>query len=195
MAIHRIKLQDLTADYVKALHQQYAEKEVSIEIHVLMAGTPPKAAPSMSEALFWQLIAQLDWSKLGNDELVIEPVVQQLSQLSERNILTFYDLLSEKLYLLDGKVYADYSLIPNETFSSDLFLYARCCVVANGRQEYEKVLQEPHNFPKQLYFEKLLQLPEKAWFRKTGQSLSHRPKYIYETGFNPSGWGAASISL
>lgn len=104
-----------------------------------------------------------------------------------------YDLLSEKLYLLDGREYAQCSTSDDEGISSDLFLYGRCCVVANGRTYYEEVLKNPAVFPKDLFFEALLDLPERAWFRKTGKELEYLPKYIYETGFNPHGWGADTI--
>ncbi len=74
-------------------------------------------------------------------------------------------------------------------FSADLFLYARCAVVANGKDTYLQVLKNPMTFPKDVYFEALLNLPEKAWRKKTGEELEHLPKYMYETGFNPNGWG------
>ncbi|MCB9291541.1 MAG: DUF4240 domain-containing protein [Lewinellaceae bacterium] len=64
-----------------------------------------------------------------------------------RHILEFADLLSEKLYALDSKTYAKHigedGWSPGRYFSVDNFLYARCCVVANGKELYEKVLHDP----------------------------------------------------
>lgn len=186
----KMPLQALNPAVVKDLQERYPEAEM----HIVTADAPGESA-QMNEDGFWSTIALLDWSKAGNDDAVIEPAVKALSSLPESAVLAFYDLLSEKLYLLDGRVYAEHSVPDKSGISSDLFLYARCCVVANGRDYYEAVLSNPANFPKDLFFEALLDIPERAWFRKTGTSLEHLPKYIYETGFNPSGWGADTISL
>ena len=79
--------------------------------------------------------------------------------------------------------------------SSDLFLYARCCAVANGKDFYQEVLSDPAKMPKDLTFEALLYLAEKAYRRKTGKRLDRAPAYIYETFFNPAGWGEKAIQF
>jgi len=186
----KMPLRALNPAVIRDLQEKYPEAEM----HIVMAGAPDEATP-MNEERFWNIVSLLDWSKEGNDDAVIEPAVRELSRLPESAIRSFYDLLSEKLYLLDGRVYAEHSVSPDESISSDLFLYARCCVVANGRDFYEEVLKKPSTFPKDLYFEAFLDIPERAWFRKTGNQMEHLPKYIYETGFNPNGWGADTISL
>ncbi|MBL7795693.1 MAG: DUF4240 domain-containing protein [Saprospiraceae bacterium] len=183
-------LRALNPAVIRDLQEKYPEAEM----HIVMAGAPDEATP-MNEERFWNIISLLDWSKEGNDDAVIEPAVRELSRLPESAILSFYDLLSEKLYLLDGRQYAEHSVLDDESISSDLFLYARCSVVANGRDFYEEVLKNPPAFPKDLYFEAMLDIPERAWFRKTGNQMEHLPKYIYETGFNPNGWGADTITL
>lgn len=186
----KVPLRALNPAVIKDLQERYPEAEM----HIVTTEEPGEAA-LMNEDRFWSIIALLDWTKAGNDDAVIEPAVRTLSSLPESAILAFYDLLSEKLYLLDGRVYAEYSVPEKASISSDLFLYARCCVVANGRDFYEEVLNNPANFPKDLFFEALLNIPERAWFRKTGTSMEHLPRYIYETGFNPNGWGVDTISL
>ena len=174
----KMPLRALNLAVVRDLQEKYPEAEM----HIVTAGVPDEAT-AMNEERFWNIISLLDWSKAGNDDVVIEPSVRELAGLPESSILSFYDLLSEKLYLLDGRVYAEHSVSDNEGISSDLFLYARCCVVANGREFYDKVLKIPAAFPKDLYFEALLNIPERAWLRKTGGNLEHLPKYIFETGF------------
>jgi len=186
----KMPLSALNPTVVLDLQERYPEAEM----HIVMADMPD-AATSMNEVLFWDIISLLDWSKEGNDDAVIEPSVRELCTLPESSILSFYDLLSEKLYLLDGRDNAVNSVPDNESISSDLFLYARCAVIANGRAFYEAVLKSPDAFPKNLFFEALLDISERAWFRKTGTELEHQPKYIFETGFNPNGWGADTISL
>jgi hypothetical protein len=174
--------------------QELQDKYPEAEMHIVVPD-PPEEAAAMNEDRFWDIIALLDWAKAGNDDAVIEPAVRELAKLPEAAILAFYDLLSEKLYLLDGRAYAEYSVSSAAGISSDLFLYARCGVVANGRERYEQVLENPSLFPQDLFFEALLEIPERAWLRKTGGRLEYLPKFIYETGFNPNGWGADTISL
>ena len=53
----------------------------------------------------------------------------------------------------------------------------------------------PALFPKDLYFEALLRLPEAAYEQRAGQPLPRGPKYIYETGFNVEGWGDEAVSV
>lgn len=186
----KMPLRALNPTVIKDLQERYPEAEM----HIVTNDAPGEAVP-MNEERFWNIIALLDWAKTGNDDAVIEPAVRALASLPEAAILAFYDLLSEKLHLLDGRTYAEHSVSESVGISSDLFLYARCCVVANGRDFYEAVLSDPAQFPKDLFFEALLDISERAWFRKTGTQMEHLPKYIYETGFNPNGWGADTISL
>ena len=171
---------------VRSLQEKYPDAELYIVA---------KDAPMMDEERFWEVISMLDWDKTGNDDAVMEPAIRYLASLPQEAILSFYELLAEKLYLLDGKEFARHSVEPGAHFSADLFLYARCCVVANGRKIFEEVLTHPSAFPKNLYFEALLELPERAWLRKTGQNLEYYPRFIYETGFNPNGWGADTITI
>ncbi len=185
----RLLLKAASPAVVRDLQQKYP----NAEMHVVTKDAAE--APAMNEDRFWDIIAQLDWSKEGNDDAVIEPAVRQLAALPEAAIRSFYDLLSEKLYLLDGRNYAEHSVNEDEHLSSDLFLYARCCVVANGRAFYEEVLDNPAAFPKDLYFEAILDIPARAWLRKTGSDFDYFPKYVYETGFNPNGWGADTITI
>lgn len=60
----------------------------------------------MNEAVFWALIAMLNWNATGNDEAVIAPVVEELSQKSIEEIEQFDDILASKLYALDTKAHA-----------------------------------------------------------------------------------------
>ncbi|MCB9291546.1 MAG: DUF4240 domain-containing protein [Lewinellaceae bacterium] len=67
------------------------------------------------------------------------------------------------------KVYAEnMGKIPGggQVFSSDYFLYARACVVANGKDYYEKILVNPAQMPKDFTFESLLYLAADAYKRK-----------------------------
>jgi hypothetical protein len=152
----------------------------------------------MNEDVFWELIAKLDWSKTGDDDAVIRPVVKALAQRPVEDIFRFHDLLAEKLHALDGEAYArnigeDSYRGEDQFFSVDNFLYVRCCVVANGRQFFNRVLRDPTAMPKGLEFETLLRVPEAAQASKTdGEEYPHDVKPDYETFANRSGWTSQS---
>lgn len=60
----------------------------------------------MDEVRFWDIIALFDWNKTGDDDAVIEPAVEALSQMSQEDISRFADILSEKLWQLDTEAHA-----------------------------------------------------------------------------------------
>lgn len=155
----------------------------------------PTQASTMSEDDFWDLIDLLNWDEEGNDDAVIAPVVQRLSELSEPEILAFQDMLSEKLWQLDGESFAreigrDSYQGPDKAFSGEWFLAARCCAVANGQDFFEDILIVPENMPKDLGFLALSTVVERAYRKKTGRSLTHKGKYDIETGSNLKNWSA-----
>jgi hypothetical protein len=146
----------------------------------------------MDEALFWSLIARLDWDRIGDDDAVLEPLVEILARMPEADIFRFEDILADKLHALDGEAYARHigqdAYGNGEYFSPDLFLYARCCAVANGRVSYLKTLDDPSRMPKDREFEPLLCVATQAFERKTGRPYEHTPDVDIETGSNKRGW-------
>jgi len=189
-----MKLKDLNDTYLQKLQQQFTDKETEIEIRLAVHKESDEQQVSMDETNFWEIIHSLAWEKSGNNDAILQPATKKLAQYSKTAILEFHDLLSEKLYLLDGKKFADNASRENSV-SADLFLYARCFVVASGRAIYYQTLNNPSLFPKDIFFDDLLYLPEYAWKIKTDQAFNHLPKYMYETGFNSSGWGEQAIIL
>ncbi len=182
----KMPLRSLSEEVIKDLQEKYPEAEISVELH------PEKSKAPLSEEHFWEVIAMLDWEKEGDDEAVVEPAVAHLAAGPVRQIFEFANLLSEKLYALDAKAYTRHigedAWSPGRYFSVDNFLYARCCVVANGKEAYEKVLEDPTQMPKDLTFEELLYIPSKAYERKTGKAYDYSPAYPIETYSNEKGW-------
>ena len=182
----KIPLRSLNEEVIRDLKEKYPEAEVSVELHQDRNKAP------LSEDHFWEIISLLDWSKEGDDEAVVEPVIAHLAAGPVRHILEFADLLSEKLYTLDSQVFAKHigedSWSPDRYFSVDNFLYSRCCVVANGKEMYEAVLQDPTSMPKDLTFEALLYIPSEAYTRKTGKKYDYTPAFPIETYCNQEGW-------
>ena len=182
----KIPLRALNESVIQDLKERYPEAEISIELHQDRNKAP------LSEAYFWEIISLLDWSKEGDDEAVVEPAKARLAAGPVRHIFEFADLLSEKLYALDGRKYAlhigEDSWSPDRYFSVDNFLYARCCAVANGRDTYEQALHDPAQMPKDLTFEGLLYIPSEAYELKTGKRYDYTPAYPMETYSNQTGW-------
>ena len=134
----RYPLRNISPDTILDLQEKYPNASVRIELN----GQP--AEGGLSEEACWALIDRLDWSKEGNDVAVMEPVVDALAAGPLRHLYDFKDILSRKLYLLDTE---DHTRNMGESayreeadsFSPDGFLFARCGMVANGREVYEQV--------------------------------------------------------
>lgn len=150
-------------------------------------------ATTTFDDVFWSLIELLDWDKTSDDDAVIEPLVAALSGRTIEDIVRFEDTLAEKLHALDTEAHAReigegaYDR-PGSPFSPDWFLYARSCVVANGRATFEEALAHPKGMLKDLEFEALLYVAAKAYERKTGEELTYVPSTSYETFGNGAGW-------
>ena len=186
--IHRIKLKDLDADFIKKLQAAHTSDDAEVVLHI----HPASDAKRLKEETFWNIIDLLDWKQKGENEAIVKPLVSHLASLDTALIYQFEDKLSEKLYQLDKKVFAEqgnengYRL--DNYFSVDIFLYARCCVVANGQKSFNKILHNPKEFPKDLTFEALLYVARDAYRRKTGNNMDYIPQYNYETFSNKEGW-------
>jgi hypothetical protein len=181
----KMPLRSLNIETIQDLQEKYPEAEISVEFQ------PNASRAPLSDNHFWKIIDLLDWTQ-SDDDSIIEPSVADLASGSVRSIFEFADLLSEKLYALDGKVFAqnmgETSWLPDSFFSVDNFLYARCCVIANGQEFYEKVLQNPTLMPKDLTFESLLYLPSMAYDMKQNKKYTYSPTYPIETFSNKAAW-------
>lgn len=185
-AVIKINVADLTEKVIQDLKKKYGTAE--LEIHV----RPEDEKELLSEDEFWKIIALLDWKKSGDDEAVIAPAVSYLTALPIAFIYQFEDKLAEKLYQLDTKIHAENcganAYKTSAYFSVDIFLYERCCVVANGQDFYEKVLSNPKEMPKDIDFEPLLHIASNAYENQTGMAMEYAPMLSYETSSNVEGW-------
>lgn len=179
-----IQVKDINASWVAEMQEKYQNAKLEIIVHEADEG-------SMDEHLFWKIIGLLDWSK-GKDDAILKPAKTYLKQLPVNAIKKFQDILAEKLYALDKKAYAeqigDYRYGGPHHFSVDSFLYARACVVANAKDFYFNVLEDPIKMPKNFTFEALIHLAGLAYQEKTKKSWDYLPEISYETFSNPKGW-------
>ncbi len=142
---------------------------------------------------FWNIIEMLNWDEAGDDDAVVESVVNYLAKKSDEEIFRFEELLAQKLHALDTKSHAkeigEHSFVNEEKcFSVDGFLYARCVVVANGKKLFEHVLQNPSDFPKDMEFEAILYVAREAYEQKNDKEWEYVSPTDYETYKNVSGW-------
>ncbi len=147
----------------------------------------------MEEQEFWRIISLFDWANSGDDEAVILPVIKELELKEVEEIYSFENILASKLSALDSKVFAKkrflyFFLIDDTQLSADDFLYSRCVVVANGKEFFESVLENPSLFPRELEFEALLYISMLAYINKTGKQWEYSSPINYETFSNEEGW-------
>lgn len=186
--VYRISVGNLDEHFVESLREKYPNAALEIKVN---ASPQPGG---LTESQFWAIIDMLDWSKEGDSDAVIAPAVKYLAEHALRNIFEFQDILSEKLYRLDTRNHADhagenaYRDEADSFFSPDEFLYARCCVVANGKEQYEMVLHHPESMPQDIAFGALLRIARLAYEHKTGQSFRYVPAFNIETFSNREAW-------
>ncbi len=183
----KIQLNQLSPAFIQEMKEKYGEAELEIKVN-----RKPDFIP-LKEAEFWAIIDLLDWDK-ETDDAILAPAIQQLKNSPIAHIYAFEDKLSEKLYQLDQQKMAENigenAYQKDKYFSVDLFLYARACVVANGKAAFEEVLENPLSMPKGITFEPLLSLAARTYELKTGRVFNYNPSPNYETYSNQQGWKA-----
>lgn len=147
----------------------------------------------MSETEFWKIIAKFNWKKLGDDAAVIKPAVNALAAWQPAQIRRFEHILAKKLYQIDGIQYAreigEDAYVDDKTpFSVDWFLYARCVVVANGKEAFAHISKNPADMPKDMDFEALLDVARQAYAQRTGEEFEPETPLSYETFSNKALW-------
>lgn len=141
--------------------------------------------------LFWITMELCNWSKEGDDDKVLKPVIKYLSKQDDSIIFEFDDLMTELLYDLDTEKLADQCEKVDPLMCDDTFLYSRCAALINGPDFYEKVKRGRMKKVWGMDFEALLYVPGKAWalkHRRSADDYPHISPLSYETGSNEEGW-------
>jgi Protein of unknown function (DUF4240) len=180
-----VSLNDLSSQFINDLKQKFGK---ATEVEIRLQDKSP-ADDLFSEGDFWRIIDKIDWSKKGSENKVT-PAVKALAKLPVASICLFADKLSAKLFQLDTRAHATTYAAnePDNFVSADDFLYARCAVVAEGKDYYEKVLNDPAQMPEDIVFEPLLYIADDAFEIKMNVPFNYMPTYNYETQSNKSGW-------
>jgi hypothetical protein len=140
---------------------------------------------------FWEIMEKCDWKYEGDDDRVLEPVIEYLSQQADEEIFLFDDMMAELLYAIDTKDNAKKSEKAAGYLSDDTFLYSRCVALINGSEYYKNVLNGMADDLWNMEFESLLYVPGQAWSIKHNKDYAdypHLTKLSYETGSNKDGW-------
>ncbi len=167
-------------------------KEEEEEEALALKNSISKPKKMLDEKSFWKIISLLDWSK-EDEEAIVEAAIKELSTFTAWKIRHFEETLSYKLFLLDTEEHAkeigEYCFSQQDQhFSPDLFLYARCAVVARGKEVFEDVLSNPSKMLKDTEFEILLSLSSEAYYVKKGKEFEYKSGCSYETFSNKEGW-------
>lgn len=184
--ILNLPLQQANPEIIKDLQEKFPNANLRIEVN---KKTPPNV---LTEERFWEIIGLFDWTDDEDNERVLAPAIAALADSPVHHIYLFADILAAKLFSLDAQIFAENigedAYTPDKYFSVDNFLYARGCVVANGKETYEAVLKDPALMPKDLTFESLLYLASDAYFKKTGKEFEYSSTIPIETYSNKAGW-------
>ncbi len=97
-----VPLSKMDEKFIDELRSKYPG-HVRLDIQVV----DMDALPTFSEEIFWKVIAMLDWSQEDDDDAVLAPAVDFLSNMEPATIYLFQNTLAEKLFQLDKKVYAE----------------------------------------------------------------------------------------
>jgi Protein of unknown function (DUF4240) len=177
-----VSLAAIDEDFLRQLKSKHT-RHTRLDIQVVELDEEPV----LTEANFWAIIAQLDWTAESR-EAVLYPAVQALARQPLSHIYQFEDMLAEKLHALDTAAHATTAYPEPRRVSEDGFLYVRAAVIARGQAHYDTVLHNPAALPADEDFEPLLSLAALAYTRKTGKSFDYVSPLSYETYANETGW-------
>lgn len=149
---------------------------------------------------FWDLIGTLGGTV---DEERAQTLTVRLTERAPGDIVAFADPLAQALYELDSPQHAAQLVIDPTaddepmSMSDDLFLYARCAVVAAGRRTFDRVLADPSQLAGSWPVfdgEFLLGVAPQAYQAATGEDYDHESPVSYETGTNAALWGTPDLA-
>ncbi|WP_299530508.1 DUF4240 domain-containing protein [uncultured Streptomyces sp.] len=145
---------------------------------------------------FWSLIGTLEGKA---DREGCGRLADKLSRRSVPDIIGFAERHAEALHRLDQEKFgmlpvADLTDRDGGPFpqSADHFLYARCAVVAAGREVWERVFFDVGAFAPYTSTrydgEWLLYVVDEAYEKATGRAWERTTRYCFETFSNLDGW-------
>ncbi|MCJ1908993.1 DUF4240 domain-containing protein [Planococcus ruber] len=138
----------------------------------------------LEDDVFWNLIDLIDWKKRHP----MNPLISRLKKGTEEMIFAFEETLGHKLFLLDAPAHAGITDQPDTYLSVDAFLYARCAVVAKGKDCFNQTVKNAAAINMEWDAEELLEVASEAYSKKTGEPFDYASSYDYETYSNRLAW-------
>lgn len=145
---------------------------------------PKAVVEELEDEVFWNLIDLIDWKKRNP----MNPLISRLKKDTEEVIFAFEETLSHKLFLLDTPAHAGVLVQPETYLSVDAFLYARCAVVAKGKDCFHQTVKNAAAINMEWDAEGLLEVASEAYSKKTGEPFDYASSYDYETCSNRLAW-------
>ena len=136
---------------------------------------------SKNKCNFWKIMELCDWSFEGNDDKVLAPVIEFLSNKDDDFIFNFDDTLYSLLHELYTEKLLEQYKEKSSYVSDDDFLYSRCVALINGKKYFDGIKKGIINFPADMEFESLLYVAQNAWAKKhntESNEYPHIPKYF-----------------
>lgn len=142
-------------------------------------------------SFFWGTLDLCDWEHEGDDEKVLEPVIDFLSKQDDDVIFLFEEIMAQLLYHIDTKKNFEKCKEISGDDSADSFLYSRCVALINGPGFYSAVESGRVDDLWNMEFESVLYVAMTAWGRKHDKDpldFPYSSSLNYETGSNKNGW-------
>lgn len=163
------------------------EREAGVfqeKIHSFEQADSEAVVVELEDEVFWNLIDLIDWKKRNP----MNPLIRRLKKDTEETIFAFEETLSHKLFLLDTPAHAGITDQPEACLSVDAFLYARCAVIAKGKDCFSQTVKNATAINMEWNAEELLEVASEAYSKKTGEPFDYSSSYDYETYSNRLAW-------
>ena len=130
-------------------------------------------------SFFWKTMKLCDRNFEGDDDKVLQPVVDYLSEKDDSVIFQFDDELWNLLHSLDTeKIIERYTKNSDFLYASDdCFLYWRCFVLLGGKKYYNAVKTGKNGIRYNCEFEALLYVARNAWAKKHNAEAKDYPHF------------------
>ncbi len=150
-----ISLSELNEQFLQQLQSQYPINS-RLVIHIL----EPHAENEFAEEDFWEIISLLRPDEEGN--ICNQKAILTLSRKPLNHIFYFDQLLNFFLDQLNTFTVASI-IYANKDYSKKSFLYVRCGIIAKGKDQFEKIKDQPYLLEDTFQLKALLDIASKAY--------------------------------
>lgn len=117
----------------------------------------------MSDKEFWKILAKLDWSKKGEVEEIVEPVIQCLTDLSCEELDAFEERMNALLSSFLNMDFGNNNEILEDIILKDDFISDQCIAVVNNTHYYQAIRTKKSDHCSSLTFEAIVYTLDDAY--------------------------------